>query len=60
VLSARRAYQAAMEADLTAGLHAILGRDVVAFLSANHDDPDYAVEIFVLAPAAGPGAPASS
>jgi uncharacterized protein YbcI len=58
VLSARRAFQAAMQADLVAGLHEIIGREVVAFLSANHADPDYAVETFILAPAAVP-APAA-
>ena len=55
VMSARRAFQNAMAADLVAGLYDILGREVVAFLSANHTDPDYAVEIFVLAPAADAG-----
>ena len=55
VMRTRRAFQAAMAADLVAGLHEILGREVVAFLSANHADPDYAVEIFILAPAAGAG-----
>jgi uncharacterized protein YbcI len=52
VLSTRRAFQDAMEADLVAGIHEILGRDVAAFLSANRTDPDYAVETFILAPAA--------
>jgi len=41
-----------MQADFVAGLHDILGREVVAFLSANHADPDYAVETFILAPEA--------
>jgi uncharacterized protein YbcI len=38
VLEMRRAYQE------------ITGRDVLAFLSANHVDPDVAVESFVLVP----------
>jgi uncharacterized protein YbcI len=58
VLTSRRAFQDAMQADLVAGVHEILGRDVVAFLSANHVDPDYAVETFILAPQAVP-APAA-
>jgi uncharacterized protein YbcI len=58
VLAMRHAFQQAMQADLVAGVQEILGREVVAFLSANHTDPDYAVETFILAPrahtAAGP------
>lgn len=50
VLTTRRAFQEAMHADFTDGLQRILGREVVAFLSANHTDPDYAVETFILAP----------
>jgi len=50
VLSTRRAFQDAMEDDFVAGLREILGRDTVAFLSANHADPDYAVETFILVP----------
>jgi uncharacterized protein YbcI len=59
VLSTRRAFQDAMEADLVAGIHEILGRDVAAFLSANRTDPDYAVETFILAPAAERAVPTS-
>jgi uncharacterized protein YbcI len=55
VLSTRRAFQDAMAADLIDGLREILGREVVVFLSANHADPDYAVETFILAPPAGAG-----
>ena len=54
VLATRRAFQDAMQADFVAGLQEILGREVVAFLSANHADPDYAVETFILAPEAVP------
>jgi uncharacterized protein YbcI len=60
VLSTRRAFQDAMEADLVAGIHEILGRDVAAFLSAHRTDPDYAVETFILAPAAECAAPADA
>jgi len=54
VLTTRRAFQDAMQTDFVARLHEILGRKVVAFLSANHADPDYAVETFILAPEAVP------
>ena len=50
VLSTRRAFQRTMRADLVMGVEEILDRTVVAFLSANHIDPDLAVETFVLAP----------
>lgn len=58
VLITRRAFQEAMHADFTDGLQRILGREVVAFLSANHTDPDYAVETFILAPEAVPASSA--
>jgi uncharacterized protein YbcI len=48
VLNGRTAFQQTMRADLVAGLEAITGRTVRAFLSANHIDPDIAVECFVL------------
>lgn len=50
VLETRRAYQEAMAIDLTAAVEAVTSRRVVAFLSANHVDPDVAIESFVLAP----------
>jgi uncharacterized protein YbcI len=50
VLETRRAYQQTMGADLTAGIEEITGRQVIAFLSANHLDPDLAIENFMLAP----------
>ena len=50
VLSTRRAFQQAMQTEFVAGIEEILGRQVAAFLSANHVEPDYAVEIFILAP----------
>jgi len=48
VLNTRMAFQQTMRADLVAGLEAITGRTVRAFLSANHMDPDIAIESFVL------------
>ena len=53
VLANRKAYQNAMGPDLVALVEEISARKVVAFLSDNHIDPDYAVESFVLAPRAG-------
>ena len=50
VLETRRAYQLTMRDDLTAGIEEITGRQVIAFLSANHIDPDIAIESFMLAP----------
>jgi hypothetical protein len=35
--------------DLSSGIEEILGRKVIAFLSANHVDPDNAIEMFILA-----------
>ena len=52
VLETRRAYQVAMRGALSAGIEEITGREVIAFLSANHLDPDVAIESFMLAPAA--------
>ena len=51
VLGMRKAFQTTMRADLVAGIEAILGRKVAAFMSDNHIDPDFAVEIFVMMPA---------
>ena len=50
VLEMRRAYQLTMRHDFTSGVEGITGRVVIAFLSANHIDPDIAIESFVLAP----------
>jgi uncharacterized protein YbcI len=49
VLSSRKAYQRTMRTDLIALVEGLSGREVVAFLSDNHLDPDVAVESFVLA-----------
>ena len=51
VLETRRAYQRTMREELTEGVERITGREVIAFMSANHVEPDVAVEVFVLAPA---------
>jgi uncharacterized protein YbcI len=50
VLSTRKTFQDIMGDELTAGVEQILQRKVIAFLSANHIDPDIAIESFILAP----------
>jgi uncharacterized protein YbcI len=50
VLLTRSTFQDVMGDDLIAGIEEILGRSVIAFLSANHINPDIAVETFILAP----------
>lgn len=52
VLTTRSSFQEIMGDDLVAGVEQITGRKVLAFLSANHLDPDIAVETFLLAPQA--------
>ncbi len=51
VLETRRAYQAAMRTDCVAAIEDLTNRTVIAFMSANHIDPDLAAEVFVLQPA---------
>jgi uncharacterized protein YbcI len=50
VLETRQAYQRTMREDLASGVAELTGREVIAFMSANHIDPDVGVEIFILAP----------
>jgi uncharacterized protein YbcI len=50
VLLTRTTFQEVMGDDLVAGVEEITGRTVIAFLSANHIEPDIAIESFVLAP----------
>ena len=47
---ARRAMQKVFEREMRAAVERITGRQVEAFLSANHHDPDISVEMFVLRP----------
>jgi uncharacterized protein YbcI len=51
VLATRKTFQDVMGPALVKGVEALTGRKVLAFLSANHVDPDIAVETFMLAPA---------
>ena len=48
MLEMRRAYQETMRPELIAIVERLTGRKVAAFMSANHVDPDVAVETFVL------------
>ena len=50
VLDTRKTFQEVMGDELTAGVEAVTGRKVLAFLSANHVEPDIAVETFILVP----------
>lgn len=48
VLALRRTFQEVMGGELREGVEALTGRRVVAFMSANHVEPDLSAEIFVL------------
>ena len=48
VLQLRYDYQTAMRDDLVGLVERELDREVIAFMSQNHIDPDLAVEVFVL------------
>ncbi len=52
VLRGRRAIQDTFEEEAIALVEELTDRDVVAFMSNNHIDPDLAVEVFILAPIA--------
>jgi uncharacterized protein YbcI len=48
VLALRHEYQEAMREESSAKVAELTGRNVTAFISANHVDPDLASEIYVL------------
>ncbi len=48
VLALRHEYQEAMREESSAKVAELTGRNVIAFMSANHVDPDLASEIYVL------------
>jgi uncharacterized protein YbcI len=48
----RRSFQQTMRADMSAAITELTGREVIAFMSDSHLEPDYSVEVFVLAPEA--------
>jgi uncharacterized protein YbcI len=51
VTEVRREFQHLMREDLVHVVGELTGRKVVAFMSANHIDPDMSCEVFALAPA---------
>jgi uncharacterized protein YbcI len=48
VRHARMAWQDSMQARFVATIERLTGRSVRAFMSANHQDPDISVELFIL------------
>ncbi len=48
VLALRHEYQEAMRDESSAKVAELTGRNVIAFMSANHVEPDFASEIYVL------------
>jgi uncharacterized protein YbcI len=50
VYEIRHQFQGTMREDLIDVVESALGRKVIAFMSANHLDPDLAAEVFVLEP----------
>ena len=51
VLQVRHDYQTTMRDQLVGIVEQELDREVIAFMSQNHIDPDLAIEVFVLKPA---------
>jgi uncharacterized protein YbcI len=59
VMDLRSQFQATMRDEAEAAIERLTGRKVLAFMSANHIDPDLAAEMFVLdggPPLGGPAA----
>jgi uncharacterized protein YbcI len=54
VYSIRRSFQHAMGEQFTGVVREATGRDVIAYMSQVHEDPDLAVEIFMLEPSQEP------
>jgi uncharacterized protein YbcI len=50
VYQIRRSFQQAMEEQFTAVVESAMGRKVIAYMSQIHQNPDLAVEIFVMEP----------
>jgi uncharacterized protein YbcI len=55
VLETRMMYQQRMRGAIVAAVEELTGRRVLAFLSANHIDPDLAIESIVLEPVSSGG-----
>jgi uncharacterized protein YbcI len=54
VYQMRRSFQQAMEGNFRLIVEEATGRDVIAYMSSIHVDPDLAVELFVLEPVEEP------
>jgi len=50
VLAVRRLSQRAMAEEMKAAVARLTGREIIAFMSDNHLDPDMAVQVFMLEP----------
>jgi uncharacterized protein YbcI len=50
VLTVRRLSHRAMADEMKAEVERLTGRNVIAFMSDNHIDPDMAIEVFILDP----------
>jgi uncharacterized protein YbcI len=57
VVEMRRSFQQTMREELSGAVERLTERDVIAFMSDSHLEPDYSVEVFVLAPERGNGPP---
>jgi uncharacterized protein YbcI len=60
VLEQRSTFQRLMRDEAVDAVESLTGREVIAFMSNNHIDPDVAVETFVLAPQHGTPRPADA
>jgi uncharacterized protein YbcI len=56
VVEMRRSFQQTMREELSAAVAELTQREVIAFMSDSHLEPDYSVEVFVLAPEESNGA----
>ena len=50
----RRSFQQTMRVEMSNAVTDLTGREVIAFMSDSHLEPDYSVEVFVLAPEVAP------
>ncbi len=60
VIEMRRSFQQTMRQALSEAVERLTGRKVIAFMSDSHLEPDYSVEVFVLAPEEAPVAASAS
>lgn len=50
VVEMRRSFQQTMRDELSGAIERLTQRKVIAFMSDSHLEPDYSIEVFVLAP----------